>query len=151
MRRYLTFAVLILLAATVLLSACGGGNGNMEVEERSYAVETTVATAASTTVKRELSGILRGEMEAMVAPEISGRLSSILVDVGDFIDTDYGLEDSGNDIRINLAATSGLEFDGSGQLQIEDAVAGDGLTISSKVMAVMVAVAISGAALNTLA
>ncbi len=83
MKRFLTFTTLALLAGTALLTACGGGGGGMEVEERSYAVETTVVATASTTVERELSGILRGEMEAMVAPEISGRLSSILVEIGD--------------------------------------------------------------------
>jgi len=37
----------------------------------------------------------------------------IAVDVTDFIDTDYGLEENSNDIRINLEADGGLQFDGS--------------------------------------
>lgn len=34
------------------------------------------------------------------------------VDVTDFIDTNYGLTENANDIRVNLAATPGLEFSG---------------------------------------
>ena len=60
---------------------------------------------------------------------------SIAVDVTDFIDTAKGLTESSNNIQINLATTSGLEFY-SGALQLKDAVAGAGLDISSKVMAV---------------
>ena len=41
----------------------------------------------------------------------------VVVDVTDFIDTGYGLTESSNDIRINLAASSGLEFS-TGALQI---------------------------------
>lgn len=67
--------------------------------------------------------------------DISG--NTILVDVTDIIDTDYGLTESGNDIRINLAAPSGLEF-ASGALRIKDDVAGSGLAISGKILSVNV-------------
>ncbi len=80
MKKLLLITILALLA---VLTACGGGGGGAEVKERSYAVETTVISTEPTTVERELSGILRGEMEALVAPEISGRLSSIFANVGD--------------------------------------------------------------------
>jgi len=63
--------------------------------------------------------------------------SVISADVTDFIDTDYGLTESSNNIRISLAATSGLEFS-TGALQVADEIAGAGLAISSKVLAVNV-------------
>lgn len=60
---------------------------------------------------------------------------AVSVDVTDFIDTAYGLTESSNDIRINLASPSGLAFS-SGALQVADAIAGAGLAIASKVLAV---------------
>ena len=80
----------------------------------------------------------------------AGGAYTVSVDVTDIIGTDYGLTESGNDIRINagdglgfdagalvvdLSGTSGLEFSG-GDLQIADSIAGAGLTIASKVLAV---------------
>ncbi len=60
---------------------------------------------------------------------------TLAVDVTDFIDTSFGLTESSNNIRVNLAATSGLSFS-TGALQLDDTVAGAGLTIASKVLAV---------------
>jgi hypothetical protein len=60
---------------------------------------------------------------------------TMAVDVTDFIDTSFGLTESTNNIRVNLAATSGLSFS-TGALQLDDSVAGAGLTIASKVLAV---------------
>lgn len=60
---------------------------------------------------------------------------TLAVDVTDFIDTSFGLTESSNNIRVNLAATSGLSFS-TGALQLDDSVAGAGLAIASKVLAV---------------
>ncbi len=61
----------------------------------------------------------------------------VSVDVTDFVGTGYGLTENANNIRINLDSPSGLEFDGGdGALRIQDAIAGDGLGISSKVLSV---------------
>jgi hypothetical protein len=46
-----------------------------------------------------------------------------------------GIALSGQQVAVDLSATSGLEFS-SGDLQIADTIAGDGLTVSSKVLAV---------------
>lgn len=61
--------------------------------------------------------------------------ATLAVDVTDFIDTSFGLTESSNNIRVNLAATSGLSFS-TGALQLDDSVAGAGLAISSKVLSV---------------
>lgn len=60
--------------------------------------------------------------------------SVISVDVTDLIDTSYGLTEDTNNIRISLAGTSGLNL--TSGLALDDTVAGDGLTIASKVLAV---------------
>lgn len=62
---------------------------------------------------------------------------AVAVDVTDIIDTDYGLTEDSNNIRVSLSSPSGLEFSG-GSLQIADSVAGDGLDISGKILAVQV-------------
>lgn len=66
---------------------------------------------------------------------ISVSADAVAVDAASIIDSAYGLTTSGNDIRVSLAGTSGLEFSGGG-LQLQDALAGDGLTIAGKVLAV---------------
>jgi len=62
---------------------------------------------------------------------------AVTVDVTDFIDTSYGLTENANDIRVNLDASGGLEFN-SGAIRLEAAVAGNGLTHSSGVLSVNV-------------
>jgi hypothetical protein len=60
---------------------------------------------------------------------------AVAVDVTDIIDTSYGLTEDSNNIRVNLASPSGLEFSG-GALQVADSIAGAGIAISSKVLEV---------------
>ena len=55
------------------------------------------------------------------------------VDVTEIIDTAYGLVANGNDIRVNLAATTALEFT-SGALRLKDALAGAGLLMTAQVL-----------------
>lgn len=57
---------------------------------------------------------------------------TLAVDVTDFIDTSFGLTESSNNIRINLAATSGLNFS-SGALLVG---AGDGIDVLTSTIAV---------------
>jgi len=65
----------------LLLAACGGKP--MAMPEQSYTVSSEVAGASHQTVERDLAGVIRGEMEALVAPEISGRLQEVYVEVGE--------------------------------------------------------------------
>lgn len=60
----------------------------------------------------------------------------ISVDVTDLFDSMYGLDENTNNLRINLASPSSLEFGGAGALRIADTIAGAGLAISSKVLEV---------------
>jgi RND family efflux transporter MFP subunit len=78
MRRRTSIALTLPL---LLLLACGGEK--MALPERSYTVSSEVVGTSHETVERDLAGVLRGEMEALVAPEIGGRLQSIYVEVGD--------------------------------------------------------------------
>jgi RND family efflux transporter MFP subunit len=80
-RRITLLAVPAVLAAG-LFAGCGGGGPQME-EEKPIPVSSSVVTSLPAVVQRDLSGVLRGEMEANVAPEVSGRLRRINVEVGD--------------------------------------------------------------------
>ncbi|OGD72149.1 MAG: hypothetical protein A2Y64_03955 [Candidatus Coatesbacteria bacterium RBG_13_66_14] len=51
--------------------------------EQSYTVSSEVVGASHETIERDLAGVIRGEMEALVAPEIAGRLQDIYVEVGE--------------------------------------------------------------------
>jgi len=62
--------------------------------------------------------------------------STIEVDVTDIIDTAAGLTETTNNIQIALESPSGIEFGSGGGLQLNDAIAGAGLAIASKVLAV---------------
>jgi parallel beta-helix repeat protein len=75
------------------------------------------------------------EIDVGAGDGIDVAADSVAVDVTDFIDTNFGLTESTNDIRVNLASPAGLSFN-AGALQIDDAIAGAGLAISSKVLAV---------------
>jgi RND family efflux transporter MFP subunit len=77
--RHLTPVVLTL--PFLLLAACGGER--TAVPEQSYTVSSEVVAVSHETIERDLAGVIRGEMEALVAPEISGRLQDVYVEVGD--------------------------------------------------------------------
>ncbi|MBD3399705.1 MAG: efflux RND transporter periplasmic adaptor subunit [Candidatus Coatesbacteria bacterium] len=79
----LTVVTAALAAGLVLLAGCGGGGRPESEEESPIPVAATVVRLEPTTIQRDLSGILRGRMEANVAPEVSGRLNKIYVEVGD--------------------------------------------------------------------
>jgi RND family efflux transporter MFP subunit len=63
------------------LAACGGKP--MVSPEQSYTVSSEVVGVSHKTIERDLAGVIRGEMEALVAPEIAGRLQDIYVEVGE--------------------------------------------------------------------
>ncbi|HUT99690.1 MAG TPA: efflux RND transporter periplasmic adaptor subunit [bacterium] len=65
----------------LLLAACGGER--MVSPEQSYTVSSEVVGTSHETIERDLAGVIRGEMEALVAPEIAGRLQDIYVEVGE--------------------------------------------------------------------
>jgi len=65
----------------LLLAACGGER--TVSPEQSYTVSSEVVGTSHETVERDLAGVIRGEMEALVAPEIAGRLQDIYVEVGE--------------------------------------------------------------------
>jgi len=65
----------------LLLAACGGERTVMP--EQSYTVSSDVVAVSHETLERDLAGVIRGEMEALVAPEIAGRLQDVYVEVGE--------------------------------------------------------------------
>lgn len=137
-----TDTVSINLAATSGLSvasglAVGAGDG-ISVLTNTIAVDSSVVRTSRQVIAG--SGLTDGgalssnvTLNIGAGDGIDVAADSIAVDVTDFIDTAYGLTEATNNIRINLAATSGLEFS-SGALQIANSIAGNGLDIASKVM-----------------
>lgn len=81
--RRITLLVVPAVLAAGLFAGCGGGGPQMTEEEKPIPVSSSVVTSSPAVVQRDLSGVLRGEMEANVAPEVSGRLRRINVEVGD--------------------------------------------------------------------
>ncbi len=79
MMRHLTPIAFVL--PFLLLAACGGERTVMP--EQSYTVSSEVVGVSHETIERDLAGVIRGEMEALVAPEIAGRLQDIYVEVGE--------------------------------------------------------------------
>ncbi len=77
MRHQLT----IVLALSLLILACD--REERVVPEQSYTVLSEVVVTSHEMIVRDLAGVLRGEMEALVAPEIGGRLQDIYVEVGE--------------------------------------------------------------------
>lgn len=71
-------------------------------------------------------------LSALAGDGLDHALGVLSVDVTDIIDTNYGLTESSNNIRINLAATSGLNFS-SGALLVG---AGDGIDVLTNTIAV---------------
>ena len=86
----LKFAVLLLLivAAGAFIAACGGSKANVRKEETANtpppAVDVTTATAITRDLPRffEATGSLAGDQQTDVAPQTSGKVVAVGVDIG---------------------------------------------------------------------
>ena len=96
------------------------------------AIGVDVSDFAGTGLEDDASENLRIAAAAAGDGLDGGGGSALSVDVTDIIDTNYGLTEDTNNIRINLAATSGLNFS-SGALLVG---AGDGIDVLTSTIAV---------------
>lgn len=68
---------------------------------------------------------------------ITVNADTVAVNTAGIVDTNYGLTTSGNLARVAIATVSGLSF-ATGLLQLDDSVAGNGLSMAAKVLSVNV-------------
>ena len=86
----LKFAVLLLLivAAGALFAACGGSKANVRKEETANTPPPVVDVTTATAIKRDLprffeaTGSLAGDQQTDVAPQTSGKVVAVGVDIG---------------------------------------------------------------------
>lgn len=62
------------------------------------------------------TGAALGSLGVKTGDGLDTGATGVLIDVTDFLDTNYGLTESTNDVRVNISTSSGLEF-GSGATQ----------------------------------
>lgn len=87
-------------------------DGTNWVDQDSVAASNLVAVSAADTTPGYLStkGVAGDGLDESITSPAGDERWQLDVDVTDFIDTSYGLTEDTNNIRINLDATPGLEF-----------------------------------------
>lgn len=82
-------------------------------------------SAADTTPSYLQNKINAGDgLDEAIGTPAGDETLDLSVDVTDFIDTNYGLTENSNNIRVNLAADPGLEFSGGGLRALVDPAGG---------------------------
>jgi multidrug efflux pump subunit AcrA (membrane-fusion protein) len=108
--------VLLLIAAGVFLSSCGGSRANVRKEETpataaaNAPVEVTTAAAIRRDLPRffEATGSLAGDQQTDVAPQTAGKVVAVGVDIGSFVRRGQmlvKLDDAELKLRVAQAAT----------------------------------------------
>jgi RND family efflux transporter MFP subunit len=84
--------ILVLLAVSAFLASCGGSKANVRKEETAgtaqpTAVEVTTAAAIKRDLPRffEATGSLAGDQQTDVAPQTSGKVVAVGVDIGTYV------------------------------------------------------------------
>jgi len=117
-QRHLKLATLtlLLIAAGVFLSSCGGSRANVRKEETSATagantpVDVTTAAAIRRDLPRffEATGSLAGDQQTDVAPQTAGKVVAVGVDIGSFVRRGQmlvKLDDAELKLRVAQAAT----------------------------------------------
>jgi len=88
----LALVMLLLVAAGAFLASCGGSKANVRKEESTanaqpVAVEVTTAAAIKRELPRffEATGSLAGDQQTDVAPQTSGKVVAVGVDIGSYV------------------------------------------------------------------
>jgi multidrug efflux pump subunit AcrA (membrane-fusion protein) len=117
-QRHLKLAtlVLLLIAAGVFLSSCGGSRANSRKEETpaEAAANTPVDVTTAAAIRRDLprffeaTGSLAGDQQTDVAPQTAGKVVAVGVDIGSFVRRGQmlvKLDDAELKLRVEQAAT----------------------------------------------
>ena len=87
----LALVVLLLVAVAALVASCGGSKANVRKEEpantQPIAIEVTTAAAIKRELPRffEATGSLAGDEQTDVAPQTSGKVVAVGVDIGSYV------------------------------------------------------------------
>ena len=88
----LTLGLLLLVAVGAFLASCGGSKANVRKDESSantepVAIEVTTAAAIKRDLPRffEATGSLAGDQQTDVAPQTSGKVVAVGVDIGSYV------------------------------------------------------------------
>src|SRR5688572_31147524 len=83
--------ILLLVAASALVASCGGSRANVKeqpaVANQPVVIEVTTAAAIRRDLPRffEATGSLAGDQQTDVAPQTSGKVVAVGVDIGSFV------------------------------------------------------------------
>lgn len=108
--------VLLLIAAGIFLSSCGGSRANVRNEETAAeaAANAPVDVTTAAAIKRDLprffeaTGSLAGDEQTDVAPQTAGKVVAVGVDIGSFVRRGQmlvKLDDAELKLRVEQAAT----------------------------------------------
>src|SRR4026207_1758197 len=108
--------VLVLIVAGVFVSSCGGSKANSRKDATSGATNTPAAVDATTAsaIRRDLprffeaTGSLAGDQQTDVAPQTSGKVAALGVDIGSYVRRGQmliKLDDAELKLRVDQAAT----------------------------------------------
>jgi RND family efflux transporter MFP subunit len=108
--------VLVLIVAGVFVSSCGGSKANSRKDETSGATNTPAAVEVTTAsaIRRDLprffeaTGSLAGDQQTDVAPQTSGKVAAVGVEIGSHVRRGQllvKLDDAELNLRVQQAAT----------------------------------------------
>ncbi len=105
---------LLLIAAAIFAAACGGSRANVRKEETGAKTPEAVAITTAAAIKRDLprffeaTGSLAGDQQTDVAPQTSGKVSAVGVEIGSPVKRGQmlvKLDDVELKLRVDQAAT----------------------------------------------
>ena len=87
----LALVVLLLVAVAALVASCGGSKANVRKEEPANTQPVAIEVTTAAAIKRELprffeaTGSLAGDEQTDVAPQTSGKVVAVGVDIGSYV------------------------------------------------------------------
>jgi RND family efflux transporter MFP subunit len=87
----LALVMLLLVAVAALVASCGGSKANIRKQESANAEPVAIEVTTAAAIKRELprffeaTGSLAGDQQTDVAPQTSGKVVAVGVDIGSYV------------------------------------------------------------------
>src|SRR5205085_3158467 len=105
--------ILLLLAVGAFLASCGGSKANVRKDESAGTAQPVVEVTTAAAIKRDLprffeaTGSLAGDEQTDVAPQTSGKVVAVGVDIGSYVKRSQmlvRLDDSELKLRVQQAS-----------------------------------------------